>query len=99
MASHEMTLRLDPTDLRDAIDALLNGNRVVRMTSQYGECVTISKAAKMLGRSRTTIYDMIRDGRLKQADGHVDVVSIAEYLDSPKTANQKARFEKKRRTA
>lgn len=98
MASQGLTLKLDPADLRNAIDALLWGNRIVRMTAQYGETVTVSKAAKMLNRSRTTVYGMLKDGRLKSADGQVDVVSIAEYLEAPKTADQKARFEKRRRT-
>lgn len=99
MASQGLTLTIDPSGIRDAIDALLSGNRVVRMTAQYGETVTVSKAARMLNRSRNTVYDMLKDGRLKKADGQVDVVSIAEYLEAPKTADQKARFEKRRRTA
>lgn len=92
MASPSLTLTVDPQGLRDVIDGLLSSNRVVRMTTQYGETVPISKAAKMLNRSRTTVYSMIKDGRLRLADGQVDVVSIAEYLDDPHLADQLARF-------
>jgi len=92
MASQGLTLTVDPQGLRDVIDGLLSGNRIVRMTTQYGETVPISKAARMLNRSRTTVYSMIKDGRLRSADGQVDVVSIAEYLEDPHTADQVARF-------
>lgn len=87
-----LTLNIDPQGLRDVLDALLNSNRVVRMTAQYGETVPISKASKILNRSRATVYSMIKDGRLRTADGRVDVVSIAEYLDDPRTADQVASF-------
>lgn len=92
MASQGLTLTVDPQGLRDVIDGLLSSNRVVRMTTQYGETVPIAKAARMLNRSRTTVYSMIKDGRLRLADGQVDVVSIAEYLDDPHFADQLARF-------
>ena len=58
MASQGLTLTIDPQGLRDVIDGLLSGNRIVRMTTQYGETVPISKAARMLNRSRTTVYSI-----------------------------------------
>lgn len=98
MASREMTLRLDPADLRSAIDTMLSGNPVVRMTAQYGETVTISRAAQILNHGRPTIYRMIEDGRLRTVDGSVVVQSIAEYLTDSRTADRRARLERRRGT-
>lgn len=48
-----------------------------------------SEAARHLGKSRTTIYHMINDGRLKATnDGKVIVSSIVEY-ESGNDANKK----------
>lgn len=80
MASQGMTLRLDPTDLRGAIDALLNGNTTVRMTAQYGEWLTIKRASEILTVSRPTVYRMIDDGRIRAVGGRVVTESIAQYL-------------------
>ena len=84
MASREMTLKLDPTDLRNAIDALLDGNATVRMTAQYGEWLTIKKASEILTVSRPTVYRMIEDGRIRAVDGRVVTESIADYLSEKK---------------
>ena len=94
MASQGMTLRLDPGDLRNAINALMSGNRIARMTAQYGETVTVKEAAQILNRSRPTVYAMINDGRIRTADGRVDVQSMAQYLEDPKDADRRARFDK-----
>lgn len=47
----------------------------------YGEEVTKARAARILGRSRRTIYNMIEDGRLETyADGMVSIRSMWAYV-------------------
>lgn len=84
MESHEVKLTLDQESLRDALDALLTGNRVVRMTAQYGEWLTIKRASEILTVSRPTVYRMIEDGRIRAVDGRVVTESIADYLSEKK---------------
>lgn len=69
------------------------------MVAQYGECVKQVDAAKMLGRSDTTIRTMVRDGRLEGVckGKMVSVRSIAQYMDAPAAENFKARQRKKGR--
>lgn len=54
-------------------------DRIV-FTSLYGESITKTKAARILKRSRQTIYNMIADGRLKTTrDGLVSGRSLWAY--------------------
>ncbi len=71
-------------------------SRLDDMLGRYGECVTVAAAERIMGRSRTTINQMLKDGRLKNVcqGTMVDVRSICEYIESPETANTKARREK-----
>jgi len=63
------------------------------LIDEYGECCTKARAGKILSKHPTTIYAMIRDGRLKAVCGgeKVCVHSIHDYLEAPKQADFKAR--------
>lgn len=64
-------------------------------TEQYGEIVTKTTAAKILGCSPTTIYKLIDEGDIKTApDGRVLVRSMAEWA-SCQSANRKAKIARK----
>ena len=67
--------------------------RIDDMLERYGECVTISRAAQIINRSRPTVRAMLNDGRLREvcAGTMVDVRSIAEYIEAPAEADTKAR--------
>ena len=78
---------------RHALEEAVASSRVARMTYQYGEAIPTSQAAKLLHVSRETIAQMGADGRLRRyEDGHVDVASIAAYLDRKTEADRIARF-------
>ena len=69
---------INPDALKEIVDRLFSENRIVRMTTQYGEAVTVQEAAKILGCCRSTISAMLADGRLnKTPDNKVDVQSIS----------------------
>ena len=70
--------------------------RLDDMLGRYGECVTVASAERIIGRCRSTINQMLKDGRLKSAcqGTMVDVRSICEYIEAPETADTKARHEK-----
>lgn len=55
-----------------------------RLVSQYGGYVDKTVAAKIIGVTRTTVYAMLADGRIRGAyEGRrVDVRSIARYLNA-----------------
>lgn len=78
-------------------DAALARDRETQMVLLYGEAVEQRVAAKILGRSRGTIQNMLRDGRLRPAcDGSmVDVRSIAVYVEAPQRADMEARERKR----
>lgn len=77
-------------------DAAMARDRETQMVLLYGEAVEQRVAAKILGRSRGTILNMLRDGRLRSAcDGSmVDVRSIAAYVEAPQRADMQARERK-----
>lgn len=54
------------------------------MVERYGEACTINKACQVLNVSRTTLYRMCNDGRIKMTcDGkRVDVRSMAKYMEA-----------------
>lgn len=84
---------INPDALRGIVDKLFSENRVVRMTTQYGEAVTAQEAARILGCCRSTISAMVKDGRLDRTpDNRVDVQSIALYLQGPKHRSKGRRF-------
>ena len=60
--------------------------KVEVMVEELGEYIDKTTAALVLGVTRTTVYTMLRDGRLEGACGgkKVDVRSIARYLRSPR---------------
>lgn len=70
--------------------------RLDDMLNRYGECCTKVAAARILGRSVTTIRSMLDDGRLNTCCGGsmVDMRSIAAYIEAPAAADAKARIEK-----
>lgn len=70
-------------------------SRLDDMLDRYGEAVTRTKAAFILGVCDETVRRMIGDGRLATVcEGtRVDVRSIAQYLEAP----AKADFEAKQR--
>ena len=49
----------------------------------YGECVSKTDAADIMGVTRATVYTLLRNGRIKGAMGgrKVDVRSIARYIE------------------
>ena len=48
--------------------------------SVYGESLTKARAARILGKTRQTVYNMIADGRLKtNKDGTVSTRSLWAY--------------------
>lgn len=55
---------------------------VAQLTARYGEYVDKTVAAKILGRTRATVYAMLNDGRIRAAFGgsRVSVRSIAAYM-------------------
>lgn len=68
------------------------------MLARYGEAVTRIRAGEILGRSRSTIAVMIKDGRLSEccAGTMISVRSIAAYLDQPRRADYVARLTRRR---
>ena len=72
--------------------------RMEDMIKRYGECVTVSAAARIMGRSRKTVQRMLDDGRMRWACAGtmVDVRSMAEYIESPAQADRSARTSKNR---
>ena len=60
--------------------------REEQLTRTYGETCTVAQAARILGRSRTTVYSLLDDNKIHRiADGtRVDVRSIARYLEGDK---------------
>ena len=67
--------------------------RLDDMLARYGECVNFADAGRILSRCRKTVKDMTADGRLRLVCGGtmVDVRSIAEYIEGPEQAEEKAR--------
>lgn len=72
--------------------------RTADMLARHGEVVPIKRAAQLLNVSTRTISRMMEDGRLAAACGgkRVDVVSMAEYIQSPAKAKDRVRFAKRR---
>jgi len=70
--------------------------RLNDMLDRYGEVCKRTVAAKILGRSPTTIKTMLADGRLATACAGemVDVRSIAEYITAPRQHDEAARQRK-----
>lgn len=69
-------------------------NAAIAWTEQYGEIVTKTTAAKILGCSPTTVYKLIEDKQIKTApDGRVLVRSMAEWA-SCQSPNRKAKITK-----
>ncbi len=53
----------------------------------HGESITVSKLARMLGRSRDYVYDRLRAGDyFRLANGNVSIRSVARYecAETPK---------------
>lgn len=73
-----------------AVSAMYQGFGVMQLeaelTARYGDYVDKTVAARILGVTRTTVYAMLADGRIKAAcEGRrVSVRSIAQYLQKPK---------------
>lgn len=67
------------------------------LVALHGEVTTATNAARVLSRSRSTIIEMLKDGRLDYAcEGtRVDVRSIARYIMAPKQEDFKARQRRK----
>lgn len=67
------------------------------LTTKYGECVNKKTAATILGKSPSSIPEMLRDGRLEAVcEGKkVSVASIARYMDMPAAENFKARLRRR----
>lgn len=57
-------------------------DRYAAMVDRYGEACRIEQACEALNVSRTTVYRMVVDGKIKTAcDGkRIDVRSIARYI-------------------
>jgi len=67
-------------------------NAAVAWTEQYGEIVTKTTAAKILGCSPATVYKLIEENSIKTApDGRVLVRSMAEWA-SCQSPNRKAKM-------
>lgn len=66
-------------------------DRYEAMVHRYGEVTTKGNAADILSCCVKTINEMIADGRLRDACAgtRVDVRSIAEYIESKPTENQR----------
>jgi len=64
--------------------SLENVTEITRFSSRIGSSVTLDYAARLLGISRRTIYNRIRDGFLQtvQVNGgqRVDLNSLLEYI-------------------
>lgn len=69
------------------------------LVAQHGEVTTITNAGRILTRARSTIMEMLKDGRLDYAcEGtRVDVRSIARYIMSPRSEDFAARQRRKGR--
>ena len=69
-------------------------SRLDDMLQRYGECVTKTRAAAILGCSVSKVKVMLRDGRLRTvcAGSMVDVRSIAAYIETPAAADDAARL-------
>lgn len=53
----------------------------------YGECVNKSRAARIIGVSRRTIYNMAKDGRITvYGNNMVSVRSLWHYTNERRTA-------------
>lgn len=76
-------------------------DRRTEILERYGDVVTIASAAKMLGRARSTVRQMLEDGRLTWAcEGtRVDVSSIADYIERPGTKDAEASLRRRRAKA
>ena len=72
-------------------------SREEQMVKTWGEVCTRKTAGKILGRHRSTVSAMLRDGRLKTAcEGKsVDVRSIAAYIECPAAMDSQARYAKR----
>lgn len=59
-------------------------DRYADMVDRYGEACTITQACAALNVSRTTLYRMTNDGKIKMTrDGkRVDVRSMARYVEA-----------------
>lgn len=59
--------------------------RAEEMVEKYGEAITKALAGKLLNVSSTTVWRLIRDGRIKTCMNgqRVDTRSLAAYLDKP----------------
>jgi hypothetical protein len=70
-------------------------SRAETFARTWGEVVSKTTAAKMLGCSRKQIYRLIEQGHLKQsADGRIFTREAAEYTEKGKAAVKKWRLVK-----
>ncbi len=77
-ALEEISMRLNRPK-EDEVTSLTNA-----LVKQYGYCVNKTTAAVMMGVTRSTVYNMLKDGRISAGMGGVrlDVRSIARYMAS-----------------
>ena len=66
------------------------------MILRYGECVTRAQAARIIGKSLTTVYRMVQDGRLRTAccGTMIDMYSVAEYITAPREIDHRTRLKR-----
>ena len=59
--------------------------RAEEMVEKYGEAITKDLAGKLLNVSSTTVWRLIRDGKIKtcMCGQRIDTRSLAEYLNKP----------------
>ena len=69
-------------------------SRLDDMIERYGEICSQQVAAKILGVVPRTIARMMEEGRLRRVGRHVDVRSIAAYIENPEQFNFEAKVRK-----
>ena len=59
-------------------------DRCAAMVERYGEACTITQACQAMNVSRTTLYRMVQEGRIKMGCNgkRVDVRSMARYMEA-----------------
>lgn len=59
-------------------------------TERYGEALTVTAAAKLLGTSRTTIYGFLDEGGIDRGrDGRILTRSLANWYTQPKRPKER----------
>lgn len=82
VASLERRLAMTEQELMKIRQGLQTEGALAYIVANNGWTMDKTKAAKLLGVTRATVYTMIADGRLEQlADGRIPAKSIADYLD------------------